>query len=86
MNQNKVKITRLVDRMGSKELILREATVDDKRFKNVQLSEKGKRYYFSAEPIAKQVLEQAFKGFSETEYIQLMALCNRVVVNLKETK
>lgn len=84
MNMNKVKLTRLLARMEEKQLIMRKTQKKDKRYKQVQLTDKGKELYLRAEPVAKETLNQAFEGFTPTEYVQLMAYCNRVIINLSD--
>lgn len=83
MNLHKVRITRLVDSLDKKGWIVRDVLNDDKRYRSVRLNEAGRRVYYRVEPIAAQILELAFSGFSKSEYLQLMALCNRVLYNLK---
>lgn len=83
VGQNKVKITRIVDNLKMRKLILRSVSNADQRYKNVELTKMGIELYFKILPIATATIDRAIAGFSIDEYEKMLDYCNRINRNLK---
>lgn len=83
MNLNKVRITRLIEGLEGKNWIERHAASTDRRYKTVTLTATGRAYYLKAKPFAQQTIEQAFEGFSQSDYHLFMSQMSKILENLK---
>jgi DNA-binding MarR family transcriptional regulator len=86
MGQNKVKVTRIVDKLERKKLLSRSNSNTDLRYKNLELTKLGIEQYHKILPIAKKTIETAIAGFSDNDYEIFLEFCNRINQNLKSVE
>ena len=75
-------ITRMLDILEKKHLIIRQSHPNDRRTTLLHLSDEGKILRNQLVPIAEKTLEGALQGFSDNEIEQLKLLLNRIFSNL----
>ncbi|XQW85497.1 MarR family winged helix-turn-helix transcriptional regulator [Thalassotalea piscium] len=78
-------MSRLLNRLVEKELIVKTPCKIDKRASILCLSEKGKALYPEILPMVTNVYKQALKGFSGSEKEQVADLLFRAISNLDDT-
>lgn len=78
-------ITYVVNKLESKELVIREKSKDDKRIYYVNLTEKGQELISSIFPKHKEFIDELFDGVDEETKTELLAdlIKLRKVVNKK---
>ena len=76
-------VTRLLDRLESKELLRRLRSAEDRRIVNLELTEEGERIASEVPKIITQLANQVLTGFSQDEFLQFRDLLNRALVNAK---
>jgi DNA-binding MarR family transcriptional regulator len=74
-------MTRALDRLEAKGLVLRERSTEDRRVVRLRLTEEGRKIARKVPPVMAEVLNQHLAGFSEAEWKQLLALLARMVAN-----
>jgi DNA-binding MarR family transcriptional regulator len=74
-------MTRALDRLEAKGLVLRERSTEDRRVVHLRLTEEGRKIARKVPPVMAEVLNQHLAGFSEAEWKQLLALLARMVAN-----
>jgi DNA-binding MarR family transcriptional regulator len=67
-------ITRMIDRLESKGLVVREIPPNDRRFVYCRITRKGADLLKLLDAPVEQANQQAFRGLSKTEIAQLTAL------------
>lgn len=82
MDYDRGAMTRLLQRLESKELLTRSPDPADRRTQMLKLSSKGKRLHKQAEPIMNQLHAQALQGLDADEARLLATLLCRVTHNL----
>jgi len=80
--RDRTTVTRLLDGMEKKRLIVRIADEVDRRRSKVVLTEEGKQLEAKLVPIAKQLIELAHDGLSDDEQSQLVNLMKKMSHNL----
>lgn len=75
-------MTRLLDKLAAKGLVVRTADPDDRRALNIQLTEAGTVIWQDINKCGQRVREQAMAGMSEAERTQLTSLLEQVRDNL----
>ena len=74
-------MTRAVDRLEAKGLLLRQRSLQDRRVVTLVLTEAGHAAASLVPPVLVQVLNAHLAGFSEAEWLQLISLLSRMVAN-----
>ncbi len=74
-------MTRAVDRLEAKGLLLRTRSLQDRRVVLLQLTDAGRAAAALVPPVLVDVLNAHLHGFSHAEWLQLIALLTRVVAN-----
>jgi DNA-binding MarR family transcriptional regulator len=74
-------MTRALDRLEAKGLVLRERSTEDRRVVHLRLTEEGRKIARKVPPVMAEVLNQHLAGFSEAEWKQLLGLLARMVAN-----
>ncbi|HUW38986.1 MAG TPA: MarR family transcriptional regulator [Rhodocyclaceae bacterium] len=74
-------MTRMLDRLEAKDLLLRERSTLDRRVVNVTLTERGQAIAAQIPFTLAEVLNQHLRGFSEAEFKQFLDLLQRFVRN-----
>jgi DNA-binding MarR family transcriptional regulator len=77
-------ITRLVDRLVAKDLVLRNPTPGDRRSFEVALTRKGRTLAKKLPPYARRVLTQYLAGFTPAEVKQLNGWLKQIIANSGE--
>ena len=74
-------MTRALDRLEAKGLIVRERSQQDRRMVNLQLTEAGRDVAGKVPAVLSQVLNRHLRGFSESEWQLLVQLLQRMWEN-----
>ncbi|HTH40974.1 MAG TPA: MarR family transcriptional regulator [Rhodocyclaceae bacterium] len=74
-------VTRLLDRLESKELIRRVRSEDDRRVMNLELTDEGRQVAEDVPKIIANLANQVLDGFSETEFRQFQDYLRRALTN-----
>ena len=82
-NRDPASITRTLDLLQKKGLIIREAIPDNRRQYHVKLTKVGSYFVLQNMPLINDMRNKAIKGFSKEEVKQLIALLKRVQDNMK---
>lgn len=75
-------IKRLVDHLENKGLVKRNPSEKDSRTIIVTLTEKGQETVLALNTLAKQSMEEALEGFTESEVVLLKRLLTQLIENL----
>lgn len=73
-------VTRLLDRMVRKNLVVRQQDPHDRRRSKVVLTDRGRALRATLIPLAKQLIDKAFAGIPESD----LAITNRTLRTLTE--
>jgi MarR family transcriptional regulator, transcriptional regulator for hemolysin len=76
-------ITRTLDILQKKKLIIRESVPDNRRQYNVRLTKEGSYFVLQNMPLINEIRNRSIKGFSKSEVEQLIIMLQKVQVNLK---
>ncbi len=74
-------LSRLLDRLEAKGLVLRERSSTDRRVVHVSLSEDGQRMTAELPAVLSEVFNAHLSGFTEAEWHTLIELLQRLVAN-----
>jgi DNA-binding MarR family transcriptional regulator len=75
-------MTRMLDRLEDKGLILRERSTEDRRVINLRLTESGVGLRSQITERACKMMTPRLEGFSEEEYVLLKSLLRRLLDNV----
>lgn len=78
-------VTRLVDRLESQKLVVRERSDEDRRQSVTKITEKGLELLERIEPELIELTVQISKKMSPAEWIALTTLCEKIYVEQTET-
>jgi DNA-binding MarR family transcriptional regulator len=84
-NTKKHNITALVDRMREDELVTTEWSQVDRRVNNVVITEKGRKTYEKANPLAREMVEQLMNGMDEKDVKEFERLLNIIKDNIEQS-
>lgn len=82
-NTKKHNITAVVDRMKEDQLVTTEWSQVDRRVNNVLITDKGKKLYEKANPLARKMIEQLMQGMKESDVEEAQRLFNIIRENLE---
>ncbi|MFT3813858.1 MAG: MarR family winged helix-turn-helix transcriptional regulator [Acidovorax sp.] len=74
-------MTRVIDRLVAKGLVLRERSLADRRVIHLVLTDEGRRAAAQVPPVMADVLNAHLQGFSHAEWQQLLRLLKRILAN-----
>ncbi|MCW5772153.1 MAG: winged helix-turn-helix transcriptional regulator [Rhodospirillaceae bacterium] len=77
-------LSRTVDQMAKRGIVLRKSRPDDGRYAVVSLTPRGKEIYDSVWPVAWNAFAFGVRGFSPAEQEQLAEALKRMLTNLRE--
>lgn len=77
-------ITALVDRMKKEKLVSTRWSQKDKRVNNVLITEKGRKLYAEANPLARKMLEKLLHGMTQKDVKEASRLLNIIKENLEQ--
>ena len=80
--RNKSSLTRLLTKMESKNYILRQQSVKDKRVNNIFLTQAGKDIFLKSKPVIKKMLTEMELSISKKEKDQLINTLKKIQTNL----
>lgn len=83
LDQDPGAMTRLVDRLEAKQLLLRERSQTDRRVVNLILSPEGETAIQAVPDVLSSVHHDALAGFSDAETRQLRRLLERMLLNVQ---
>jgi DNA-binding MarR family transcriptional regulator len=75
-------MTRLLDRLADRGLVVRVADPSDRRALNIVLTESGQAIWLDIQHCGQRVRDRAMRGIDEAEREQLFRLLNQVLRNL----
>lgn len=82
-NTRKHNITALITRMKEDQLVTTEWSQVDRRVNNVLITDKGKKLYEKANPLARKMIEQLMQGMKESDVEEAQRLFNIIRENLE---
>ncbi|MGF1749986.1 MULTISPECIES: MarR family winged helix-turn-helix transcriptional regulator [Vibrio] len=82
MNRDKAQIARIVARLHKQDLIIKHASITDKRSVELMLSDKGLKLLERLDEVEMGMINDMLTGFSDDESETLRALLKRVNDNL----
>lgn len=74
-------MTRTLDRLEAKGLVLRERSTTDRRVVHVVLTPEGEKVAAKVPPVLAEVLNNHLRGFTHDEWQQLLSLLRRMLAN-----
>ncbi|MEP7245013.1 MAG: MarR family transcriptional regulator [Gammaproteobacteria bacterium] len=74
-------MTRMLDRLETKDLLRRQRSATDRRVVHLELTAKGKKLAREIRPLALQALDRQLQGFAAAEVSMLTRLLGRMVAN-----
>ncbi|ASZ11170.1 MarR family winged helix-turn-helix transcriptional regulator [Chitinophaga pendula] len=75
-------VSRIIELMVRKELVIREGAVTDRRKVFLQLTEKGNEKYKEVRPIVLDMRKKGWKGLTERDYEELTRILDTIYVNM----
>lgn len=84
LGMDKVTLTRAVNALEKQGYLTRSQLKDDRRIKEISLSEKGKSIYSILAPLAEATLNEAFAGIEKKEVETLLEILERIHSNLSD--
>ena len=79
--RNKSSLTRLLTKMENKNYILRKQSVEDKRIKNVFLTQLGKETFIKTKPVIKEMITDMELSISKEEKAQIINTLKKIQSN-----
>ena len=82
--KDKTSITKIIDTLEKKNLVVRVTDQLDHRVKRVVLSQKGRELFLSALPVMAQTRDELRSGISDKEIEALKSILNKIYKNLND--
>jgi MarR family transcriptional regulator, organic hydroperoxide resistance regulator len=82
--KDKTNITRILDILEKKALILRKERIRDRRVYEIHLTSKGKSFVEKILPLIKNISSEMIHGISRNDYAVFIKVINKIHKNLKE--
>ena len=82
--KDKTSITKIIDTLEKKNLVVRVIDQLDHRVKRVVLSQKGRELFLSALPVMAQTRDELRSGISDKEIEALKTILNKIYNNLND--
>jgi len=80
--RDKTSLTRLINTMERKGLVVRKVSKTDKRVKLVYVTELGKKSFLNAMPVMQNIIQSLQKGLSEKEIESTILILQKLQKNL----
>ncbi len=84
LDEGKVFVKRLLDRMEDKKLVRRSISKSDRRYNIVQMTPSGKALFEKIRPLAEKTISQASHDISKAEYHQFLQVIEKMKKNLED--
>ena len=82
--KDKTSVTKIIDTLEKKNLVVRVTDQLDHRVKRVVLSQKGRELFVSALPVMAQTRDELRSGISDKEIEALKTILNKIYNNLND--
>ena len=82
--KDKTSVTKIIDTLEKKNLVVRVTDQLDHRVKRVVLSQKGRELFLSALPVMAQTRDELRSGISDKEIEVLKSILNKIYKNLND--
>ena len=82
--KDKTSVTKIIDTLEKKNLVVRVTDQLDHRVKRVVLSQKGRELFLSALPVMAQTRDELRSGISDKEIEALKSILNKIHKNLND--
>ena len=82
--KDKTSVTKIIDTLEKKNLVVRVTDQLDHRVKRVVLSKKGRELFVSALPVMAQTRDELRSGISDKEIEALKTILNKIYKNLND--
>ena len=82
--KDKTSVTKIIDTLEKKNLVVRVTDQLDHRVKRVVLSKKGRELFVSALPVMAQTRDELRSGISDKEIEALKSILNKIYKNLND--
>ena len=82
--KDKTSVTKIIDTLEKKNLVVRVTDQLDHRVKRVVLSQKGRELFLSALPVMAQTRDELRSGISDKEIEALKTILNKIYKNLND--
>ena len=82
--KDKTSVTKIIDTLEKKNLVVRVTDQLDHRVKRVVLSQKGRELFLSALPVMAQTRDELRSGISDKEIEALKSILNKIYKNLND--
>ena len=82
--KDKTSVTKIIDTLEKKNLVVRVTDQLDHRVKRVVLSQKGRELFLSALPVMAQTRDELRSGISDKEIEALKTILNKIYNNLND--
>ena len=82
--KDKTSVTKIIDTLEKKNLVVRVTDQLDHRVKRVVLSQKGRELFHSALPVMAQTRDELRSGISDKEIEALKSILSKIYKNLKD--
>ena len=82
--KDKTSVTKIIDTLEKKNLVVRVTDQLDNRVKSVVLSQKGRERFLSALPVMAQTRDELRSGISDKEIEALKSILNKIHKNLND--
>ena len=84
--KDKTSVTKIIDTLEKKNLVVRVTDQLDHRVKRVVLSQKGRALFLSALPVMAQTRDELRSGISDKEIEALKSILNKIHKNLNDIR
>ena len=82
--KDKTSVTKIIDTLEKKNLVVRVTDQLDHRVRRVVLSQKGRELFLSALPVMAQTRDELRSGISDKEIEALKSILNKIYKNLND--
>lgn len=82
--KDKTSVTKIIDTLEKKNLVVRVTDQLDHRVKRVVLSQKGRELFLSALPVMAKTRDELRSGISDKEIESLKSILSKIYKNLKD--
>ena len=81
--KNKVAVTRLINRLISKDLVRKTEMRNDKRYNIVGITKEGRNLYAELISYVEDILEQSYKNIDKDELNTCLSVLKKVKINIE---
>jgi DNA-binding MarR family transcriptional regulator len=82
-NTKKHNITTLIDRMKEEKMVRTERSKKDRRIIDIIITDKGRRIYQDATPMAQKIVQEVMQGVKTSDVRELEKMLNDIKTNIE---